>query len=158
MDFILKRRFSVVKGKRIFFCTWCSCSPPSVSQLSLPPSSSSQPPFFLLFYLRSLSEGLTISSSVSLLSCSAVYCLWFAQAHPCGCLFQRPSVTRWIEEDPAEPSHGCTPLLAALGHTGSPHLCTHTDARAHYPTCQVVEAMGCGTRTCLAAGISWVFV
>lgn len=77
-------------------------------------------PFFLLFYLRSLSEGLTISSSVSLLSCGAVYCLWFAQAHPCGCLFQQPSVTWWIEEDHAEPSHGSMPLLAALGHTDSP--------------------------------------
>lgn len=125
---------------------------------SASPSSSSRLPFFLLFYLRSLSEGLTISSSVSLLSCSAVYCLWFAQAHPCGCLFQQPSVTWWIEEDHAESSHGYTPLLAALGHTGSPHLCTHTDVHAHYLTCQVVEAMGCGTWTCLAAGISWIFV
>lgn len=69
--------------------------------------------FFLLFHLRSPSEGLTISSSVSLLSCSAVYCLWFAQAHPCGCSFQQPSVTRWIEGDPRR-------FLAALGHTRFP--------------------------------------
>lgn len=99
MDFALKRRFLVPRRKHIFLSlTWCSrsasSSSSSVSRLSLPSSSSWPPPFFfLLFYLRSLSEGLTISSSVSLLSCSAVYCLWFAQAHPCGCSFRQPSVT-----------------------------------------------------------------
>lgn len=75
--------------------------------------------FFLLLYLRSLSDGLTISSSVSLLSCSAVHCLWFAQAHPCGCSFQQHSVTWWIDTTVrgpgphsfSSPEMGCTPAL-----------------------------------------------
>lgn len=76
-------------------------SPPlHLTSPSLPPLPPKPPPtppfFFLLFYLRSLSEGLTISSSVSLLSCRAVNCLWFVHAHPCGCSFRQPSVTCWI--------------------------------------------------------------
>lgn len=39
-----------------------------------------------------------------------------------------------------------------------PHRFSSQTLHAHYLTCQVVEAMGCGTWTCLAAGVSWVFL
>lgn len=145
MDFIL-RRFSAPRRKHIFLsCTWCSCCPPSVSPLSLPPLLFlPPPPFFLLFYLRSLSEGLTISSSVSLLSCSAVYCLWFAQAHPCGCSFQQPSVTCWIEGgDPRRSSQPWATLIL-LTRDG---LCARRRASSLPSLVGVAEAVGCGTWT-----------
>ncbi len=99
--------------KHIFLCLLPDAPvlpSPCLSSPSLPPP----PPdslFFLLFYLRSQSEGLTISSSVSPLSCRAVYCLWFARAHPCGCSFQLPSVTWWIEGDPRRSSQPWATLI-----------------------------------------------
>lgn len=98
MDFSPKKKeekkedFTALRRKHIFLCLVPDAPVlPSLCVSALPPS---LPLSFLLFYLRSLSEGLTISSSVSPLSCSAVYCLWFARAHPCGCSFRQPSVTR----------------------------------------------------------------
>lgn len=67
MDFEI---FSAEKETYIFVPDAPSVSQPPPPPPPLPPLFS-----FLLFYLRSLSEGLTISSSVSPLSCSAVYCL-----------------------------------------------------------------------------------
>lgn len=87
-----KEDFTALRRKHIFLCLVPDAPVlPSLCVSALPPS---LPLSFLLFYLRSLSEGLTISSGVSPLSCSAVYCLWFARAHPCGCSFRQPSVTR----------------------------------------------------------------
>lgn len=118
--------------------------------VSLPPLPLKPPLFSLLFYLISLSEGLTISSSVSLLSCSAVYCLWFAQAHPCGCSFQQPSMTWWIEGDPRRSSRPWATLILFTWD----ELYTH----AHYLTCRGRGGGGVwNLNPVLAAGISWVF-
>lgn len=76
MDFGPKKKkedFTALRRKHIFLCLVPDAPVlPSLCVSALPPS---LPLSFLLFYLRSLSEGLTISSSVSPLSCSAVYCL-----------------------------------------------------------------------------------
>lgn len=120
------------------------------SPLCPPPLLPLKPFFFLLFYLRSLSEGLTISSSVSLLSWSAAYCLWFAQAHPCGCSFQQLSVTWWIEGDPRR---SLRPWATLIFFTWD-GLYTH----AHYLTRWGGGGGGVwNLNPVVAAGVSWVF-
>lgn len=147
-----KEDFTALRRKHIFLCLVPDAPVlPSLCVSALPPS---LPLSFLLFYLRSLSEGLTISSSVSPLSCSAVYCLWFARAHPCGCSFRQPSVTRsnwgvggW---------GGSTPLPSPpLGHTRS--SLTWDGPRTHTLITWLCRGWW-NLNPCLAAGVSWAFV
>lgn len=123
-----KEIFSAEKETYIVVaCTWCSCFPPSVCQhslLFLP-----TPYFFLVFYLRSLSEGLTISSRVSLLSCCLCIVCDLLRPIRAAAHFSSPAWRGELRGDPRRSSQPWATLI--LLTWDRPY--THADAHSHYP-------------------------
>lgn len=150
MDLAPNRRFSQCRGGNTYFCLVPDAPVVSVDPLSFFSF------FSLLLYLRSLSEGLTIPSCVSLLSRIVWDLLGFVRAavHFCSPVWRAESRTGGREEwrgfsRPRGHTHPPSPVGCRLTHG-------HVRSLPDLTGCE--GWVGVEPEPCLAAGVSWMFV